>query len=136
MTFVIIPGLALTLRTISRRVRRIVSDSQETLGRMISRVQESFDAQRLIKISGTYAFEEKRFAMINDHIRSLSLKLIKMQGITTPVTQLLTMVAVACVVGIALLEAQQGALTIGEFITFLSALLLIKAVCSQPKITA
>ena len=37
------------------------------------------------------------------------------------------MVAVACVVGIALLEAQQGALTIGEFITFLSALLLIKA---------
>ena len=127
VTFVIIPGLALTLRTISRRVRRIVSDSQETLGRMISRVQESFDAQRLIKISGTYAFEEKRFAMINDHIRSLSLKLIKMQGITTPVTQLLTMVAVACVVGIALLEAQQGALTIGEFITFLSALLLIKA---------
>lgn len=127
VTFVIIPGLALTLRTISRRVRRIVAESQETLGSMLSRVQESYEAERLIKVSNTYDFEEKRFASVNMNIRRLSLKLIKMQSITTPITQLLTMVAIACVVGVALFQAQKGLLTIGEFITFLSALLLIKA---------
>ncbi len=127
VTFVIIPGLALTLRTISRRVRRIVAESQETLGSMLSRVQESYEAERLIKVSNTYDFEEKRFASVNMNIRRLSLKLIKMQSITTPITQLLTMVAIACVVGVALWQAQKGLLTIGEFITFLSALLLIKA---------
>ena len=91
VTFVIIPGLALTLRTISRRVRRIVAESQETLGSMLSRVQESYEAERLIKVSNTYDFEEKRFASVNMNIRRLSLKLIKMQSITTPITQLLTM---------------------------------------------
>lgn len=127
VTFVIIPGLALTLRTISRRIRKIVRESQETLGNMISRVQETYEAERLVKVSNTYDFEEKRFAEVNEHIFKLTLKNIKMTAVTTPVTQMLTMVAIACVVGMALYEAQKGLLTIGEFITFLSALLLMKA---------
>ena len=127
VTFVIIPGLALTLRTISRRIRKIVRESQETLGKMISRVQETYEAERLVKVSNTYDFEEKRFAEVNEHIFKLTLKNIKMTAVTTPVTQMLTMVAIACVVGMALYEAQKGLLTIGEFIAFLSALLLMKA---------
>lgn len=127
VTFVIILGLALTLRTISRRIRKIVRESQETLGKMISRVQETYEAERLVKVSNTYDFEEKRFAEVNEHIFKLTLKNIKMTAVTTPVTQMLTMVAIACVVGMALYEAQKGLLTIGEFITFLSALLLMKA---------
>lgn len=127
VTFVIIPGFALTLRTISRRIRKIVRESQETLGKMISRVQETYEAERLVKVSNTYDFEEKRFAEVNEHIFKLTLKNIKMTAVTTPVTQMLTMVAIACVVGMALYEAQKGLLTIGEFITFLSALLLMKA---------
>ncbi len=127
VTFVIIPGLALTLRTISRRIRKIVRESQETLGKMISRVQETYEAERLVKVSNIYDFEEKRFAEVNEHIFKLTLKNIKMTAVTTPVTQMLTMVAIACVVGMALYEAQKGLLTIGEFITFLSALLLMKA---------
>lgn len=127
VTFVIIPGLALTLRTISRRIRKIVRESQETLGKMISRVQETYEAERLVKVSNTYDFEEKRFAEVNEHIFKLTLKNIKMTAVTTPVTQMLTMVVIACVVGMALYEAQKGLLTIGEFITFLSALLLMKA---------
>lgn len=127
VTFVIIPGLALTLRTISRRIRKIVRESQETLGKMISRVQETYEAERLVKVSNTYDFEEKRFAEVNERIFKLTLKNIKMTAVTTPVTQMLTMVAIACVVGMALYEAQKGLLTIGEFITFLSALLLMKA---------
>lgn len=127
VTFVIILGLALTLRTISRRIRKIVRESQETFGKMISRVQETYEAERLVKVSNTYDFEEKRFAEVNEHIFKLTLKNIKMTAVTTPVTQMLTMVAIACVVGMALYEAQKGLLTIGEFITFLSALLLMKA---------
>ena len=126
VTFVIAPGLAYTLKAISTRVRRIVKENQETLGSMISRVQESFDAQSVIKVNDTYAFEEKRFSVVNERIRRLSLKLIRMNSTSTPVTQVLTIVAVACVVGVALLEAQQGMLTFGEFLTFLSALLLLR----------
>ena len=125
-TLVIVPALAVVLHLISRRMKRIVRTSQESVAHMISRVGESFGAQKLIKISGAYAHEEARFAGINARIRAYALKAIKMQGAGTPVTHLLTMVAVAFVVAAALYESQQGRLTFGEFITFLSALLLLR----------
>ena len=127
VTFVIAPALTFTLRTISKRMKVIVRDSQEMIAKMISRVNESYGAERVVKISNTYDYEDQRFDKVNMRIRRLALKTIIMQSITTPMTQLLTMVAIAIVVGIALMEAQQGLLTIGEFITFLSAMLLLKA---------
>ncbi|MFR4553434.1 MAG: ATP-binding cassette domain-containing protein [Sutterella wadsworthensis] len=54
------------------------------------------------------------------------MKTIQTQSLSTPLTQMLTMVAIAFVVGAALFQAQQGLLTFGEFITFLAALLLLR----------
>ena len=125
--FLVGPGLAFVLRKISKKVKDIVKESQKTLASMISRVQESYESERIVKISGTYDFEDERFAKVNQRIRRLALNTIKMQSLSTPLTQMLTMVAIAFVVGVALLEAQHGGLTIGEFITFLSAMLLLKA---------
>lgn len=127
VTFLIAPGLVFILRKISRRVRKIVNENQETLGRMISRVQETYEAEKLVKISDTYDFEDRRFDAVSGKIEKLTLKTIKMSSISTPATQLLTMVAIGFVVAVALVEAQQKLLTIGEFITFLSAMLLMKA---------
>lgn len=127
VTFLIGPGLVFTLRKISKRVRKIVKENQETLGRMISRVQETYEAEKLVKISNTYDFEDRRFDDVSGKIEKLTLKTIKMSSISTPATQFLTMIAIAFVVAVALLEAQQGLLTIGEFVTFLSAMLLMKA---------
>ena len=126
VTFVIVPALAVTLRVISRRIRKIVKESQETLGSMISRVQETYEAESLVKVSNTYDFEEKRFAKVNERIYSLTLKGIKFNARSTPATQILTLVAIAFVVGVALYQAQKGMLTIGQFVTFLSALLLLR----------
>ena len=112
-------------RAISRRMRGIVKKSQQAIADILSRVQESYKAERLVKVSGTYDFEMARFAPINRTIRQTALKAQVMQGLGTPVTQVITMAGVAVVVAYALFEAQAGRLTIGEFITFLSAMLLL-----------
>ena len=121
VTFVIGPALFIVLRLLSRKVKVVVKQSQETLGNMISRIQESYEAERIVKINDSYDFEDERFSKVNMRIRRLALKTNILQGLPTPLTQILTMVAVAFVVAVALIEAQGGALT------FLSALLLIKA---------
>ena len=72
VAFVVAPGLALILRAISRRMRMIVKRSQEALAAMISRVQESYGAARIVKVAGTYDYEDERFAQINGRIRSLA----------------------------------------------------------------
>lgn len=126
VAFVVGPLIVITLKMIAKRIRVIAKKSQETVGLMLSRVQEAYEAQRVVKVTGSYAFEEARFEEVNRTIRRTALNRIKMQSLATPITQMITMLGIAFVVGAALYEAQAGLLTIGEFITFLTALLLLK----------
>lgn len=126
VAFVVGPLIVLTLKLIAKRIRAIVKKSQETVGLMLSRVQEGYEAQRVVKVTGSYAFEEARFEKVNKTIRRTALDRTKMESLATPITQMITMLGIAFVVGVALYEAQAGLLTIGEFITFLTALLLLK----------
>ena len=125
VALVVGPVGALIMRAISQRTKRIVKASQAAIAGILSRVQESYKAERLVKISDTYDFEMDRFRPINQKIRRTELKRQVMQGLGTPVTQVITMSGVAIVVAYALFEAQAGRLTIGEFITFLSAMMLL-----------
>lgn len=126
VVMLVAPALVFVLRKISRRVKKIVADNQTALGSMISRVQESFEAEKLVKIFGTYQLEENKFEDVNNKIRKLTLKTVKMNSLATPLTQILTMIAIALVVGVAFIQAENGTTNIGEFVTFLSALLLLK----------
>lgn len=119
------PIAAIILRRIRKRMRKIVAESQQAIADILSRVQESYEAEKLIKVSNTYEFETQRFDKVNETIRRTGLKQQKLTGMGTPVTQVVTMAGVAVVVAFALFEAQQGLLTVGEFITFLSAMLLL-----------
>lgn len=125
VALVVGPVGALIMRAISQRTKRIVKASQAAIAGILFRVQESYKAERLVKISDTYDFEMDRFRTINQKIRRTELKRQIMQGLGTPVTQVITMAGVAVVVAYALFEAQAGRLTIGEFITFLSAMMLL-----------
>lgn len=125
VALVVGPVGALIMRAISQRTKRIVKASQAAIAGILSRVQESYKAERLVKISDTYDLEMDRFRPINQKIRRTELKRQIMQGLGTPVTQVITMSGVAVVVAYALFEAQAGRLTIGEFITFLSAMMLL-----------
>lgn len=119
------PLAAYFLGIVRRKTRKIVKENQQAIAGTLSCVQESYRAQRVIKISETYDFENKKFGRINDMIRRTALKQLKYQGMGTPITQIVTMIGVAVVVAFAMMQAQKGELTIGEFITFLSAMLFL-----------
>lgn len=119
------PVAAFLLRRVRRHMRDIVNDSQKAIADTLSRVQESYEAQRVVKISGTYDFEAQRFKTINEAIRKTGLNKLKLQSLGTPITQVVTMMGVAVVVAFAMLKAQQGGLSFGDFITFLSAMLFL-----------
>ena len=125
VTCIVGPLAAFFLGIVRRKTRKIVTENQTAVANTLSCVQESYRAQRLIKISETYQFENNKFRGINAKIRGTTLKQLKYQGMGTPITQIVTMMGVAVVVAFAMLQAQRGELTIGEFITFLSAMLFL-----------
>lgn len=125
ITFVIAPALALVLRWVNKRIKSITRKTQKMLGSLITVIQEAYNGSRVVKIYEAQDYEKARFDEVNGELARLSLKAQKVNAAGTPLTQLITMAGVSIVIVFALMQAQQGVITIGEFTTFLSALLLL-----------
>lgn len=62
---------------------------------------------------------------MNQEVKRLALRATKISAVGTPATQLIGMAGVAVVLAVAMAEVQHGLLTMGDFVTFLTAMLLI-----------
>ena len=125
ITFVVAPLLALVLRWVNKRIKSLTRQTQNTFGKLIGSIQETYQGERVVKIYDGYEFETQRFRRVNEHLKDLLLRAQRVSAAATPLTQLIAMSGVSVVVVFALSQAQRGVLTIGEFTTFLSALLLL-----------
>lgn len=125
VTLVISPFLFLILKWISKTVKRLALGSQNTMGEMSVAIQEAYEGQRVVKVYDAYEYEKSRFDSINEKLARLSVRMRAVKTAGTPLTQLVTMMGVSVVVVFALLQAQRGMLSMGEFTTYLSAMLLL-----------
>lgn len=125
VTLVISPFLFLILKWISKTVKRLTLGSQNTMGEMSVAIQEAYEGQRVLKVYDAYDYENRRFNDINEKLARLSVRMRAVKTAGTPLTQLVTMMGVSVVVVFALLQAQRGMLSMGEFTTYLSAMLLL-----------
>ncbi|MCD8338681.1 MAG: ABC transporter ATP-binding protein, partial [Burkholderiales bacterium] len=125
VTFVVAPFLLIVLRYVSKRMKVIQTKTQGTYGQMLGFLTEVFQAQRLVKIYNGYLFEELRFGHVNRKLQGLAIRAKIAEGLGTPTTQLITMSGVAIVVFVALIQAQADMLSFPEFVTYMSAMLLM-----------
>lgn len=119
------PVIVAVLRRINRRVRVAASQSQECTGQFLQNVHEALEARRVIKMSGAYEREARRFDAVNGSIARLSNRIALTSASAMPAAQLLAMAGVAAVLAIAIAEVNSGRTTLGSFVTFLAALLMI-----------
>ena len=125
VSFVVAPLLAIVIRWVNRRIKSLTRRQQLTFGELIGTVLEAYNGERVVKIYDGYAYENDRFREVNEKIRTLSLRQQRVSAAGMPLLQLITMIGVSFVVVFALMQAQSGTLTIGEFTTFLAAMLLL-----------
>ena len=125
VSFVVAPLIILTLRTIRQKMKSVLASNQKSIAMLLNTVQDAYKANRLIKVYHNYEDETKNFKVINTTIRDQQMRMLKFTSLGTPATQIISILAVALVVGVALWESQMGWITIGDFITFLTAMLLL-----------
>jgi subfamily B ATP-binding cassette protein MsbA len=125
VTLVLAPVIALILRGFSHRLRRLNVENMAMLGEMTRAVQEAHEGSRVIKIYEGHGYESERFARINQRLRTFANKMQVAWSAATPMTQIVAACGLAVVIGVALWQAQAKALSPGEFITFLTAALML-----------
>ena len=125
VTLVVGPLISVVLRAFSKRLRRLSLESQAMLGELTRSVQEAHEGSRVIKVYGAQAQEGERFGAINQKLRRFAMKMQVAWSAATPVTQVIAAVGLAIVISVALWQARTGQFSPGDFITFLTAALLL-----------
>lgn len=125
VSLVIAPLIVLILRWVTRRMREYAKKYQLTLGELSGVIQEAIDARYVIKVYDGYAREEALFKSVNAQICKLALRMQLVTSAGTPMTRFVAVGAVSVVIVFALTQAHRGAITMGEFVTFLMALLML-----------
>jgi len=123
----VIPLIAIIVRSFSGRLRRLSLAGQAGMAQMNQVLQETIRGQKVVKIFGGEAHAMRRFTHFNHALRGYAMR----QGIAaaaiTPVTQIFAAIGLALVVYIALHQSAGNETTVGGFVSFITAMLLLLA---------
>ena len=128
LTLVIIaiaPTAIFVIRTVSRRLRQINRDAQKNIGNIAHVVEEAVGAHKVLKIFGGQTYERQRFHLASNQDRRLYMKAVSAAASNGPVVQLVAAFGVALVVYIATKQAFNGEITVGGFVSYLVAMMMI-----------
>ncbi|MCU6435780.1 lipid A export permease/ATP-binding protein MsbA [Undibacterium sp. Jales W-56] len=124
VTLVLIPAMALLIRRVSKRLRRLNRDQLEVNGELTQVIEETTRASQVIRIFGGQKYEQDRFDHKNEKLRGYAMKTTVAVATTTPVTQILAACAVSIVVMLAVI---QNKTSVGNFVEFIMAMMLLLA---------
>ena len=121
------PPVILTVRLISRRLRRMSRAVQRALGDVVQVLQETIECHKVVKVFGGQEYEARRFHKTAWILRGFNMRESVPQALTTPITHMLAAVALAVIVYIAMEQAQASRATVGDFASFIMAMLMLLA---------
>ncbi|MEW6168823.1 MAG: lipid A export permease/ATP-binding protein MsbA [Pseudomonadota bacterium] len=121
--FVVVPFIALIIRYVSRRFRRISARIQSSVGDVTEAVDEAVSGQRVVKIHNGQVFEARRFAKVNEHNRWLSMKIVATRAGSSALIQFIAAWAVAAIVFFATQPGMIEGMTAGTFAAFMLAMM-------------
>jgi len=116
------PLLAVTVRYVTKRFRRVSKRIQDAVGQITHVAQEAISANRVVKAFGGKAHEERRFEQANEYTRRMQMKMIVTDAISVPVVQLIAAGGIAVIVYLSTLEALRTSITPGSFMAFVVAM--------------
>ncbi|NTV96207.1 MAG: lipid A export permease/ATP-binding protein MsbA [Thiobacillus sp.] len=127
VTFAIAPPAWLVFRYAGRRLRYTSRELQRNTGEITHVLDESIVGHKIVKIFDGKDYERKRFFEVIQRSRRFAMKQVVASQAHGPITQLLAALALATIVYIATLQAASDQTTVGGFVSFMVAMLLLSA---------
>ncbi len=125
VVLLLMPFLAVVTLKFSKRMRRLGRGQVSVTGELTSIIEESIAGSRIIKIFGGHAAESAAFCKGNMAIRRQAMRLAIAQALQAPLSQFVAATGVAIILTIALIQARSGAASTGDFVSFITAMLMM-----------
>jgi ATP-binding cassette, subfamily B, bacterial MsbA len=127
IALVIGPPVALTVRLISTRMRRMSREAMRSLGDVVHVLQETIDCHKVVKVFGGQDYELGRFHRSAQILRGFIMRGDVPAALTTPITHTLAALALAVIIYLSMQDTLATRTTVGEFASFITAMLMLLA---------
>ncbi len=127
ISLIVGPAIAVLIRKINLLFRRYSRRIQNSMGDVTRVAKEAIEAPRVVRVFNAQAYEAQMFEEVTEHNRRSHMKLMLTKGMSNPIVQSLAAIALAGVLHLATVDAIAGRMTVGEFTSFIAALMLITA---------
>lgn len=119
------PIIALVVKVFSARLRGSSRSVQRALGEISQVLEESIEGHKVVKVFGGHEYEAKRFYDVINAARRYQMKQIMASAANVPIVQLIVASALAIIVYVATLQTETNQITVGGFVSFIAAMLLL-----------
>jgi subfamily B ATP-binding cassette protein MsbA len=124
---VMVPGVAWIMKVLSKRLYHLTRLGQHATDELAYVVEENVLAHKMVRLHRAEASQSERFERLSHSLNRLAVKSTIAQAAMTPLTQLFAAFALSIVVMIALWQAGEKGLTVGGFISYVTAMLMLIA---------
>jgi ATP-binding cassette, subfamily B, bacterial MsbA len=120
LPFVLVPTIRL-----GRKIRRTTRRAQDDVAELNQVIQETLSGHQVVKSFGAEEIQSNRFRDRARRLRTSNLRYVAQQAIASPLIEFFGAVTIVCVLWYARTQIGHGALTAGDFATFVIALMML-----------
>ncbi len=125
IVFAVGPAMAWVIRALSKRMHALTKRSQSATDELAYVVEENVLAWRTVRLHHAQLSQQKRFQGLAHSLRRLALKSTIASAAVMPLTQILAAIALSGVIAAALWQTQNSGTSVGGFVAFVTAMLLL-----------
>ena len=120
---IVIPLIALIMKHITKRFRKISHGIQQSVGDITHVAEEAIEGHKVVKVFGGQQYEDKTFKKVNNNNRRQVLKMEAAKAIGLGLLGLVASIGLAGVIYFATHGTMRDSISPGEFVSFVTALI-------------
>ena len=125
VAMIVFPLTIYPIARFGRKMRKVATSTQVTMGSLTSLLQETISGTRIVKAFGMEDYEGRRFAKENENLFRFFMKAVSIRAMSSPFMEFLGGLGIAAIVFYGGYQVIQGVSTPGNFFSFLTALIML-----------
>lgn len=116
-----LPLVALVIGAVVKRLRHPAREGQERMGDMVSIMEESLSAVKIVKSYNCFDYVRRKFSVVNARMSELLLSMARKQQLASPMSEFLGISAISVVLIFGGMLVMRGTMSASWFVAYIAA---------------
>jgi ATP-binding cassette, subfamily B, bacterial MsbA len=125
VSLTILPAVMIPVTRMGKRIRRTSRRTQDRQAELNQILQETLSGHMVVKAFGAEQYESRKFREAAQRLKRNNLRYILQQSLSSPLIDFIALAMIVALLTYARVNITTGASSMGDFVSFLTALLLL-----------